>query len=255
MRKWSIITIVVLFLSIVPLSQMEQHTEAATMQFVVAKNEILLRDAPKKNAKTILKIKSTSKVIVHSKKGEWAFVEYNSKKGYIYASTLTNKNPNAFASPPVVTKGLMPKADRSYTYQPSFEGPEKVTYKASKNPSITNSIELLEADYIGYTYIERKNQLELGVAYSDVFFFSLSYPMKEKGTILDTDYGYDGINTTTNVNVESTSATIKTKAGTFKNVVVLIYPNGTKLYLAKDYGIIRIADFEGTITTELIAVK
>lgn len=255
MKKWSIITIVVLFFSIVPISQIVQHTEAATTQFVVAKNEILLRDAPKINAKTITKIKSTSKVIVHSKKGEWAFVEYNGKKGYIYASTLTKKNPNAFASPPVVTKGLMPKANRSYTYEPSFEGPEKVTYKASNNPSIENSIELLESDYMGYTYIERENTLELGAAYSDVFFFSLSYPIKEKGTIIDTDYGFDGINTTTKVAVESTSATVKTKAGTFKNVVILTYPNGTKLYLAKDYGIIRITDFDGTITTELIAVK
>lgn len=254
MKKWSIITIFVLFFSIVPISQMEQHTEAATAQFVIAKNEILLRDAPQKDAKTISKIKSTAKVIVHSKKGEWAYIEYNGKKGYIYASTLTTKNPNE-AVAPVVTKGLMPKANRSYTYQPSFEGPEKVTYKASNNPSIANSIELLESDYIGYTYIEKKNQLELGVAYSDVFFFSLSYPMKEKATILDTDYGYDGINTTTKVTVESTSATVKTKAGTFKNVVILKYPNGTKLYLAKDYGIIRITDFEGTITTELIAVK
>lgn len=234
---------------------MEQHTEAATTQYVIAKNEILLRDAPKKDAKTITKIKSTSKVVVHSKKGTWAYVEYNGKKGYIYASTLTNKLPTAKATPPVVTKGLMPKVNRSYTYEPSFEGPEKVTYKASKNPSINNSVELLESDYIGYTYIERNNQLELGVAYSDVFFFSLSYPMKEKGTIIDTDYGYDGVQTTTKVTVESTSASVKTKAGTFNQVVILKYPNGTKLYLAKDYGIIRITDYKGNITTELIAVK
>lgn len=254
MKKWFVITIVILFLSVVPLSNIDQSTEAASTQYVIAKNDILLRDAPKKDAKTIAKIKSTSKVVVHSKKGEWAYVEHNEKKGYIYASTLTKKIPPAKTAP-VVTNGLMPKVNRSYTYEPSFEGPDKVTYKAQKNSSITNSVELLESDYIGYTYIERKNQLEFGVAYSDVFFFSLSYPMKEKGIILDTDYSYDGGQTTTKISVESTSAKVKTKAGTFKNVVILKYPNGTKLYLAKDYGIIRITDNQGNITTELIAVK
>lgn len=159
------------------------------------------------------------------------------------------------AQPPVVTSGFMPKANRSYTYEPSFEGPNQVTYQAVNNPSIANSIELLEADYIGYTYIESNSELKLGVAYSDTFFFSLSYPMKENRTIIDTNYGYDGVHATTEVKVESTSATVHTKAATFHNVVILAYPNGTKIYLAKDYGIIRIADFEGDITTELIAVQ
>ena len=124
-----------------------------------------------------------------------------------------------------------------------------------KNPSIENSIELLEDDYLGYTFIETADSLQLGVAYSDVFFFSLSYPMKQKATILDTDYGYDGITTVTKVVVESTSATLKTKAGTFKNVVILKYPNGTKIYLAKEHGIIRMTDIEGNISLELISVE
>lgn len=235
---------------------MNEHPEAKAPStlYVQAKQEILLRDAPKQHANTIAKINSGSKVMVHSKSKGWAFVEFNNKKGYIYASTLTMKNPKVKAEAAIITKGLMPKANRSYTYEPSFETPEKITYYASKNEAIHNSIELLESEYTGYTYIEKPNELALGVAYSDVFFFSLSYPMKEKETIIDTEYGYDRAITTTKVYVQSTSTTLITPAGTFKNVVVLAYPNGIKLYFAKDYGIIRIADFEGNILTELIAV-
>lgn len=155
---------------------------------------------------------------------------------------------------PVITKGLLPKADRSYTYQPSFEGPHKKTYIASINPYVSNSINLLENEFSGYTYIESAENFELGIAYSDVFYFSLSYPLMEKATILDTDYGIETVSET-NVIVESTSATLTTKAGTFNNVVVLNYPNGSKLYLAKEYGIIRITNFKGIITTELVAVE
>ncbi|MCH7322393.1 5,10-methylene tetrahydromethanopterin reductase [Solibacillus sp. MA9] len=254
MKKWTIITIFVLLFSILPISPVVQHTEAASTQYVQAINDILLRDAPKQTANTILNIKSNSKVIVHSKNKNWAFVEYNGKKGYILASTLTTKKPKAIAKSPIITTGLMPKVNRSYTYEPSFEGLEKTTYYASKNEAISNSIELLQSDYIGFTYIEKFNELTFGVAYSDVFFFTLSYPIKEKATLLDTDYGYDGSMTTTKVFVESTSATLLTKAGTFNNVVILAYPNGTKLYFAKDYGIIRITDFEDKIVTELVSV-
>lgn len=258
MKKWAIITIIVLLFSILPVVPIDQHTEAeakaAATQYVQARSEILLRDAPKQHTNIIAKIKSGSKVIVHSKKEGWAFVDFKGMKGYIYASTLTMKKPTAKVQAPVITKGLMPKANRSYTYEPSFESLEKTTYYASKNEAIENSIELLESDYIGYTYIEKPNELALGVAYSDVFFFSLSYPIKEKRTIIDTDYSYDGTITTTKVYVQSTSTTLKTPAGTFKNVVVLAYPNGTKLYFAKDYGIIRIADLEDNILTELVAV-
>ena len=150
---------------------------------------------------------------------------------------------------------FMPKINRSYTYEPSFEAEVQKTYIAKLNPSLNNSIELLEDDYIGYTYIESAHELSFGVAYSDVFFFSLSYPMIKNTTISDTEYFFDGTTEKTEIFVKSTTATVSTKAGTFKDVVILTYPNGSELYLAKEYGIIRITDFTGNITTELISVK
>ena len=220
MNKWLIIAFIILLLALLSMSQVNQQTKAATTSLSIAPNDLVLRNALNKGAAGF-------------------------KKTQVIAQ----------AQPPIVTSGLMPKANRNYTYEPSFEGPNQVTYQAVKNRSIANSIELLEADYIGYTYIESSNELKLGVAYSDTFFFSLSYPMKENRTIIDTDYGYDGVHATTEVKVESTSAIVHTKAATFHNVIILAYPNGSKIYLAKDYGIIRITDFQGDITTELIAVE
>lgn len=211
MKRWSFTTLLIIVLTLLPMSQIEWNTEAEASQTSKVSNEVISNSASPKKA---VKEKAS-----------------------------------------VSTTGFMPKVNRSYTYKPSFEDAGKKTYTAYENKSIENSVELLEDDYIGYTYIEDEQQLALGVAYSDIFFFSLGYPMKEKTTITDTDYLYDGTTETTPVYVESTSATVQTKAGTFRNVVVLKYPNGSKIYLAKDYGIIRITDYEGTITTELISVK
>lgn len=150
---------------------------------------------------------------------------------------------------------FMPKINRSYTYEPSFESDTQKTYTAKQNPSLSNSIELLEDDFIGYTYIESEQELLFGIANSDIFFFSLSYPIIENTSITDTEYFFDGTTETTEIFVKSTSATVSTKAGTFQDVVILTYPNGSNLYLAKEYGIIRITDFAGKVTTELISVN
>lgn len=139
-----------------------------------------MRDAPKENAKKILVINNQSKIIVHSQKRDWSYVEYSGKKGYIKSSSFKNEKLKVKKTvSPVVTNGLMPKVGRQYTYEPSFEGQKKKTYTASINPYVKNSVELLESDYIGYTYMETNESFQFGVAYSDVFFFSLTYPIKK----------------------------------------------------------------------------
>ena len=257
MKKLSLFMLIILLMLLMPFSLLQtQPAHAESTQFINAEENIFLRDAPSPSAKQLSLIENFSKVTVLSKDKQWAYIKHKGNKGYVLSKTLTTKNPKKYEPKkvPVITNGLLPKANRNYTYEPSFEGGAKTTYKASINPDIRNSVSLMEEDFIGYTYIENENSFELGVAYSDVFFFSLSYPMKEKSTIYDTDYGIES-DTKTEVTVESTSTTLKTKAGTFKNVVVIKYPNGSKLYLAKDYGIIRVTNFEGEITTELVSVK
>lgn len=253
MKKIISITILSLLLFLNPLPLHEaNHTEAATVSYVLAKQDIFLRDQPTKDAKKMTTIKNHTEVKVFSSNDTWAYIQVGKLKGYVYTSTLTKKNPNPVASSPIVTDGLSPKAGRSYTYNPSFEEDgKKITYFATQAYGVT---ELLTPDGFGYAYLESTDAFEMGIANSDVFFFSLSYPMKKGSTIHDTDYGIQ-TNTVTKVLVESTSHTLNTPAGTFNNVIILNYPNGAQLFLAKDYGVIKIIDSTGKTTAELVNVK
>ena len=168
--------------------------------------------------------------------------------------SLNDMYPKKNEDPPIVTNGLLPQVNYTYTYAPSFEGEAEKTYVALTNPYVANAVNLMKEEFHGYTYIESENSLDLGIAYSDVFFFSLQYPLKQQTATVDQDISY-GLNNETKVMVESTSISLTTKAGTFENVVAIRYPNGSTLYLAKGYGVIRITNFDGEITTELIARK
>lgn len=162
-------------------------------------------------------------------------------------------NEDLIATAPIITNGLLPTIGKKYTYYPSFEETgEKTTYKLLKSPGFA---ELLTVDGLGYAFIETNDAFEMGVANSGVFFFSLAYPMKQTSSIIDTDYGFDGTNTHTKVHVLQTAQTIKTPAGTFKNVVMLEYPNGFTLYIAKGYGIIKATNAKSETTIELVNVK
>ena len=57
------------------------------------------------------------------------------------------------------------------------------------------------------------------------------------------------------VSVESTTETVTVKAGTFKDVVILRYPSGSRVYFAKGIGILKIEDKHGKIYSELVSVK
>ena len=56
------------------------------------------------------------------------------------------------------------------------------------------------------------------------------------------------------ITIESTTSTVTVEAGTFKNVVILKFPNGIRYYLAKGVGIIRIGFPDGE-ATELLSIK
>jgi hypothetical protein len=239
MKKWILCIPLLVMLFMLFMQTKEPFSQAASTSLVRKNDELNLHDAPRSNTEYSI-----------------AMDDMNLKEAPLLenlsSSDTTHMNTNEVA--PHVTNGLLPQANYEYTYAPSFEGEAQKTYVASINPFIANAVDLMEEEFIGYTYIESKDSLKLGIAYSDVFFFSLNYPLKELVPTIDKDLS-DESNNKTNVMVESTSMTITTKAGTFENVVVLRYPNGSALYLAKGYGVIRITDFEGEITTELIARK
>ena len=255
MEKIVKIPFILFVLIVLPLSFSKfKFIQAASAHDFQEKKELFYQDVSSLNTEKMVLFQNRAKEIVHARKTKWASLEYQVGQNTSYTSEQSKKttttNPTTTTK---ITSGLLPNIGQSYTYEPSFQGPEKKTYVATKNPYFDNAVHLLEDEYTGYTYIESPKSFAMGVAYSDVFYFSLAYPMEAKTTILDTDYGVEK-NDYTDVVVVSTTETVHTKAGTFKNVVVLNYPNGSTLFLAKGYGIIKMTDYEGDISTELVAV-
>lgn len=249
------ITLILFALIVLPLSSSKYALiQAASAYDFQEKNGLFFHGAPSLHTEKIAIFQNHIIGIVHAVKNKWASVEYQARQYTLHASTQANKSTTLNPIPSTeIISSLLPKTGQSYTYEPSFQGPERKTYIATKNPYFDNAVNLLEDEYTGYTYIESPTSFAMGDVYSDVFYFSLDYPMKAKSTIHDTDYGIEK-NESTKVIVASTTETVHTKAGTFKNVVQLNYPNGSTLFLAQDYGIIKMTDYEGNISTELVAV-
>ena len=66
---------------------------AEKTMYVKAKGDIILREKPNKDAKRLGTIKNHSALKVISTSNGWSYVNTGKKKGYVYASTLVNKNP------------------------------------------------------------------------------------------------------------------------------------------------------------------
>lgn len=250
MKKWTILCIPLLFV-LFTLTEItyKSMSQAASMS-LNPQSEFNLTDAPHSNTANI------NRIHAETTKSQPSLLQRNphhSNKERVLSTTSSKESHSQISSsPPIVTQGLLPTVNYRYTYAPSFDGAVPKTYVASINPYVPNAVDLIEKEFHGYTFIESEEHLQLGIAFSDVFFFSLSYPMIEHATTVDTDYGFDS-NYETEVLVESTTTTLTTQAGTFENVIVIRYPNGSTLYLAEGFGIIRITDFDGEITTELIS--
>ncbi|SOC15144.1 SH3 domain-containing protein [Ureibacillus xyleni] len=233
------------------------ETEAATTttMYVNAKSDIILRAQPKQNAEKIGTVKNHSKVTVLSSSKGFSYIQSGDKKGYVYSSALTKKNPKATP----VTGALTPKEGLRLTYSPLFGTNEKYTFEVKKDADITY-INDVANEYHYYMYYEAvyENRKLFGLAMgeSDWVVFILGIPFKQ-GSYTEFPYSESPISDTVfkKALVESTTKTIKVKAGTFKNVVIIRYDNGSRIYFAKGIGVIKETDGNGNITTELVSVK
>ena len=230
------------------------HTtvEATTEMYVNAKNDILLRVEPNKNAKKIGTIKNHSKITVLSSSNGWSYVQAGKSKGYVYTSALSKKNPKTALT--TVTGGLTPKEGLILTYEPSFLEKKKETFYVEKEDEYTylyNKKSHLYPHLSNFTYIEDGKRLLMGVSSSDFIFVNVPYPLKQGAYTLDSSMMFEE----QKVLIESTTKTITVKAGTFKNVVILRYPGGSRVYFAKGIGILKGTDKNGKIFTELVSVK
>ena len=91
----------------------------------------------------------------------------------------------------------------------------------------------------------------MGVSSSDFIFVNVPYPLKQGAYTVDSSMMFED----QKVLIESTTKTITVKAGTFKNVVILRYPDRSREYFAKGIGILKSTDKNGKIFTELVSVK
>lgn len=224
---------------------------AASEMYVNAKNDIILRTQPNKNAERLGTIKNHAKVTVLSSSNGWSLVQAGKSKGYVYTSALSKNNPKAGAA--TVTGGLTPVEGLVLTYSPAFYSDGKETYFAVKEDGFTNLYNKqseLYPPFPEFTYIENKDKLLFGVASSDNIILHISYPLKQGGYTINMPYDYK-----LKTLVENTTKTIKVKAGSFKNTIILREPDGSRFYLAKGVGVIKVTDKHGRTLIELAAMK
>lgn len=131
MKKWFIVFL--LALTVLSISTIVTDTNlvqaAEKTMYVNAKSDIVLREKPEKNAKQIGTVKNKSQVKVISISKGWAYINAGTKKGYVYESALTAKNP---ATNKTVKGGLLPKDGLKLTYSPDFLSQQKALHTAQK---------------------------------------------------------------------------------------------------------------------------
>ncbi|SES46259.1 hypothetical protein [Psychrobacillus sp. OK032] len=181
------------------------------------------------------------------------------QKGSLVKYETPSKSKLALLNKEVIG-GLTPKAGLKLVYSPSFTGntQKEFTTTTSYNSEYgitTASIIFKDNPIDGFTYLETKDSLVFGVSHTDWILLDIAYPLTEgKQT---KEYYQIGVDSEGfyNVNVESTTSTVKVKAGTFQNVVVVRVNNGDTYYLAPGIGIIKLIDKNGVIKAELLSFK
>jgi len=183
--------------------------------------------------------------------GGGSFVQQTSKVKY----ETPSKSKLALLN--VVTGGLAPKAGLKLTYYPNFIDDTTQTFIVTKSSLDSTSYSKLTSVDDGYEYMFAENSggISFGMDESDFIFFDLTYPFIEGKETINSYFTEDWEEAIDYLNVESTTSTITVKAGTFKNVVIIKYSNGTRDYLAPDFGIIKTVDAYGETITELISVQ
>ena len=147
----------------------------------------------------------------------------------------------------------MPKPGLRLTYSDDFVSTGKTTFLIKKNGA--NSVLFYNTKIKESTlyFFENKQGIGFGFTEGNWDLFNIDYPIKQDSTVQNnarSNFGAD----VDQITIESTKSTIIVKAGAFKNVVILKFPNDIRYYLAKGVGIIRIGYPDGE-ATELLSIK
>ena len=208
-----------------------------------------VREKASSHAKKVGTLKKGTKITVYSKsKTGWSQIKYKSKKAYVPTKDLK------FTKDKKKTSYLSDKSKVYYYRQDGGTWYEKYSgksfngyslwygyYGGQKNPGF-----IVKEDSTGLY----RNELTLSKKLTK-WYPVLKYPIK-----VGNSWSYKMNGLTWSYKITAINKTIKTKAGTFKNVVEVTDINGIKDYYAPNVGLIKVHADESTgWATELDKIK
>jgi uncharacterized protein YraI len=223
----SVLSLILVLSVVLQFNVLDTNAAATKTGYVSIESGTLnIRSGPGSHYKKIGSLKNNAQVAVYSAKNGWSEIRYNKKKAYVATQYLR------------MYSYLMDKT-KVYTYK--FDGKtQKISYKGEydgwddwishSDGSIFGVKEDSKGLYTGFPESEY---------YTDIF-----YPLKVCKEWLEWDVKYK---------ITSINGTLKTPAGTFKNVVTVKSSEGYTSYYAPNVGFIK-GIYNGKTSSELISL-
>ncbi|WP_157827658.1 SH3 domain-containing protein [Niallia nealsonii] len=201
------------------------NVNAATKYSATVNTKILnVREKTSDKSKKVGTLKKGTKVTVYSKtKSGWSQIVYKKKKAYVATKYLK------FA-PSTKKVSYLRNKNKIYVYDDANRGTFTEKYVTTKDDwSIWNTY-LYNGKDVLWQKKEKEDSKGLYSKYDKDVKTLLQYPIK-----LGKSWSYKSDGDTYTIKITSLNKTIKTKAGTFKNVLELTITNKKKTFQEKDY--------------------
>lgn len=216
---------------------------------------VTLRITASTSGKKTGSLDKNKEVSVHSQISSWSYITSGSLKGYVPTSQLSATNPNATVQTLKTFTDLRPSKIKWMKYYfdgEVFQGNVKGNVYKNEYSYVVPSI---------YTSFSSKGFL-MGLPESDWIWTNISTPLvQNKPTpILEFDWSTEKYLAIGNSYLRTTTGTITTPAGNFKNVVHIEDKfKGSSLtnhyYFAPGYGLVKVIDSKNRILYELRSFK
>ncbi|USK71182.1 SH3 domain-containing protein [Peribacillus asahii] len=246
--KW-LIAFALIFTVYVPLSKQAEAAQTLTATVNIKSGTLNVREKPSTSSKKVGSLKKGAKVTVYAKtKSGWSEIRYNKKKAFvatkylIFTSTQASyqQDPNKI----YVYKyedGLYTEKSNGKKYTHEYFGKGWLLWTTTMPDKTTYQWYLRETKDGLYTVHPDDPHTHNAL---------IKYPVKV-GYSWKILYEGDLVNT---YKITAVNKTVKTHAGTFKQVVEVTADEGVKMYYAKNVGLIKTT-YKGKTTGELYQLK
>ncbi|MCI2256518.1 SH3 domain-containing protein [Domibacillus sp. PGB-M46] len=227
-----ILLLIVLLSATFQFQSTSSHAASSKVGYVSISSGVLnVRNGPGSKYKVIGSLKNNASVSVYSQsKDGWSQIGYKKGKAYVSSQYLRMYS-------------YLQDKTKIYTYKS-----EGKTYKHSYKGKWDKWDEwVTSSSNATYLVYEDSEGLYSGFRHSE-YYIDLAYPLKvgKSWTI-----GYEGEDTSSKIT--ALNGTLKTPAGTFKNVVTVKSSDGYVSYLAPNVGFIKGVD-QGKTVSELVSL-